>query len=48
LAQGGGTLMRWEAQFGLGGLLGHFVGHGFEQLAHRQASRTLDAVERAL
>jgi len=48
LAQDGGTLMQWEAQFGLGGFLGHFVGHGFEPLGHRQASRTLDAVERAL
>jgi carbon monoxide dehydrogenase subunit G len=43
-----GTLMHWEAQFGLSGLLGRVVGHGFEPLAHRQASRTLDAVERAL
>ncbi len=48
VAQDDGTLMRWEAQFGLSGLLGRVVDHGFEPLAHRQASRTLDAVERAL
>jgi carbon monoxide dehydrogenase subunit G len=46
--QDGGTLMHWEARFGLSGHLDRIVGHGLEPLAHRQATRTLDAVERAL
>jgi uncharacterized protein len=44
----GGTLMRWRTEIRLGGLLGHLEGSGLDPLAARQASRTLDAVERSL
>ncbi|HZT17323.1 MAG TPA: SRPBCC family protein [Gaiellaceae bacterium] len=44
----GGTVMRWRATVGLGGLLRRFGGHGLETVARHQADRTLDAVERAL
>jgi carbon monoxide dehydrogenase subunit G len=44
----GGTLMRWRTELHFAGLLGRFAGHGIDALAHRQAARTLDAVERAL
>jgi carbon monoxide dehydrogenase subunit G len=44
----GGTLMRWEAEFHVAGLLDRVVGHRLDSVAARQASRTLDAVERAL
>ncbi|HVC86607.1 MAG TPA: SRPBCC family protein [Gaiellaceae bacterium] len=44
----GGTLMRWRTELHFSGLLARFGGHGLEPVAHRQATRTLDAVERAL
>jgi carbon monoxide dehydrogenase subunit G len=44
----GGTLMRWRTEIRLSGLLSHFGGPGLEAVAQRQATRTLDAVERAL
>lgn len=46
--EGGGTTMRWRTELHLTGLLSHVAGHGLEAVAHRQAERTLDAVERAL
>jgi carbon monoxide dehydrogenase subunit G len=45
---GGLTLMHWRTELHLAGLLDRLAGHGLDALAHRQASRTLDAVERAL
>jgi carbon monoxide dehydrogenase subunit G len=42
------TLMRWQTELQLTGLLDRLAGHGAEIVAHRQAERTLDAVERAL
>ena len=43
-----GTLMRWQAEVRLGGVLQHLGGHGLEAIARHQAERTLDAVDRAL
>jgi carbon monoxide dehydrogenase subunit G len=43
-----GTVMRWRTELHLTGLLERLSGHGLEALAHRQAERTLDAVERSL
>ena len=43
-----GTLMRWQAQLRLSGLLGRLAGSGLDGVAERQAKRMLDAVERAL
>jgi uncharacterized protein len=43
-----GTLMHWRTELHLTGLLERVGGHGLDALAHRQAQRTLDAVERAL
>jgi carbon monoxide dehydrogenase subunit G len=43
-----GTLMRWQAQLRLSGLLGRLAGPGLDAVAERQARRLLDAVERAL
>jgi carbon monoxide dehydrogenase subunit G len=45
---GEGTLMRWRTELHLTGLLERFAGHGLDAVAQRQATRTLDAVERAL
>jgi carbon monoxide dehydrogenase subunit G len=45
---GDGTLMRWRTELKLSGLLSRFAGAGLDAAAHRQATRTLDAVERAL
>jgi carbon monoxide dehydrogenase subunit G len=45
---GEGTLMRWQAELELVGLLARFAGHGLDGIAERQATRTLDAVERRL
>jgi carbon monoxide dehydrogenase subunit G len=45
---GDGTLMHWRTELRLSGLLGRFAGPGLDAIAHRQATRTLDAVERAL
>jgi carbon monoxide dehydrogenase subunit G len=42
------TVMRWQTQLQLTGLLDRLAGHGAEIVARRQAERTLDAVERAL
>jgi carbon monoxide dehydrogenase subunit G len=47
-ADGDGTLMHWQTEIRLSGLLSHFHGPGLEAVAQRQAGRTLDAVERAL
>ncbi len=44
----GGTLMRWQTELHLTGLLSRLGGHGLEGMAENQAARTLDAVERAL
>jgi carbon monoxide dehydrogenase subunit G len=44
----GGTLMRWQTEIDLHGLLGVLGGHGLEPLARKQAERSLDAVGRAL
>jgi carbon monoxide dehydrogenase subunit G len=44
----GGTLMHWQAELHVAGLLDRVVGHRLDAVAARQASRTLDAVERAL
>jgi carbon monoxide dehydrogenase subunit G len=48
VADGDATLMRWRAELELGGLLGRVAGAGLDAIAERQATRTLDAVERAL
>jgi carbon monoxide dehydrogenase subunit G len=48
VAEDGGTLMRWRTEIRLSGLLSHVGGSGLEAVAQRQATRTLDAVERAL
>jgi uncharacterized protein len=45
---GDGTTMRWTTDLHLSGVLGRIAGHGVEPLAARQATRLLDAVERAL
>jgi len=45
---GGATLMRWRTELHFAGVLDRLAGHGLDALAHRQANRTLDAVERAL
>jgi len=47
-ADGGGTLMRWQTELEVGGLLARFASHGLDGIAERQAARTLDAVERRL
>ena len=48
VAEGDGTTMRWRTELHLSGVLERFAGHGLDGVAHRQAARTLDAVERAL
>ena len=45
---GEGTLMRWQTELELAGILARFAGHGLDAIAERQATRTLDAVERRL
>jgi len=47
-ADGEGTLMHWRTEIRLSGLLSHIHGPGLEAVAHRQAARTFEAVERAL
>ena len=47
-ADGGGTAMHWQAELRLSGLLGRLVGPGLDAAARRQATRMLDAVERAI
>lgn len=47
-AEGDETLMQWRTELRLSGVLGRIAGPGIEAVAQRQASRTLDAVERAL
>jgi carbon monoxide dehydrogenase subunit G len=47
-ADGDGTLMRWQTEIHLSGLLNRFAGGGLDAVSQRQANRTLDAVERAL
>ena len=44
----GETLMRWQAQPALSGVLGRLAGSSLDAVALRQANRTLDAVELAL
>jgi carbon monoxide dehydrogenase subunit G len=44
----GGTLMHWQAEFHVAGLLDRVVGHRLDAVASGQANRTLDAVEAAL
>jgi carbon monoxide dehydrogenase subunit G len=48
VGDGDGTLMRWRTEIKLSGLLSRFAGAGLDGVAQRQATRTLDAVERAL
>jgi carbon monoxide dehydrogenase subunit G len=48
MLDGDGTLMHWQAELHLSGLLERFAHGGLDGLAERQATRTLDAVERAL
>jgi carbon monoxide dehydrogenase subunit G len=43
-----GTVMHWQTEIRFSGLLSHLGGPGLEVVAERQATRTLDAVERAL
>jgi carbon monoxide dehydrogenase subunit G len=47
-ADADGTLMHWQTEIHLSGLLERFAGGGLDALSQRQANRTLDAVERAL
>lgn len=44
----GATLMRWRTELHLSGPLDRIAGPGLDAVAHRQATRTLDAVERSL
>jgi carbon monoxide dehydrogenase subunit G len=44
----GATLMQWQAEVHLGGILDRFAGPGLDAIARHQAERTLDAVDRAL
>jgi carbon monoxide dehydrogenase subunit G len=46
--ENGGTVMRWYTELHVVGVLGRLAGHGLDVVAHRQAERSLDAVERAL
>ena len=43
-----GTVMYWQAELDVAGVLGRLAGHGLDGVATRQAERTLDAVERSL
>jgi carbon monoxide dehydrogenase subunit G len=45
---GGATLMRWQTELSLSGVLGKLAGPGLDAVAHRQAARTLDEVTRRL
>jgi carbon monoxide dehydrogenase subunit G len=45
---GAGTLMRWETEIHLSGILDRLAGSGLDAAAQRQAGRMLDAVERRL
>jgi carbon monoxide dehydrogenase subunit G len=45
---GDGTLMHWRTELTLSGVIARLVGPGLDAVAQRQATRTLDAVERAL
>jgi hypothetical protein len=40
--------MRWQTELHFAGLLDRLAGHGLDAVAQRQATRTLDAVDRAL
>jgi len=44
----GSTLMQWQAELHLAGLLDRLAGHNLDSVARHQAERTLDSVERAL
>jgi carbon monoxide dehydrogenase subunit G len=46
--QDGSTLMHWQAEFDVVGVVGRVIGHRLDSVAAKQANRTLDAVERAL
>ena len=45
---GSGTLMRWQTEIHLSGILDRFAGGGLDSAATRQAGRMLDAVEQRL
>ena len=45
---GDATHMEWRAELEVAGLLGRLIGHGLDAVAARQATRVLDAVERAI
>jgi carbon monoxide dehydrogenase subunit G len=45
---GGGTVMRWQTELHLSGVLDKLAGPGLDAIAHRQAQRTLDEVTRRL
>ena len=47
-ADGSATVMRWQTELHLHGLLGVFAVAGVDTIARKQAERSLDAVERAL
>jgi len=40
--------MHWRTELTLSGVIARLVGPGLDAVAQRQATRTLDAVERAL
>jgi carbon monoxide dehydrogenase subunit G len=44
----GATLMHWQTELSLSGVLGRLAGPGLDAVAHRQAARTLDEVTRRL
>jgi carbon monoxide dehydrogenase subunit G len=44
----GATLMRWQTELQLSGVLGRLAGPGLDAVARRQAERTLDEVTRRL
>jgi carbon monoxide dehydrogenase subunit G len=45
---GGETVMRWQTELHLSGVLDKLAGPGLDAIAHRQAQRTLDEVTRRL
>jgi carbon monoxide dehydrogenase subunit G len=47
-ADGDATVMRWQTELRLAGVLGKLAGPGGEAVARRQADRTLDEVTRRL
>jgi len=47
-SDGEATVMRWQTELRLAGVLGRLAGPGGEAVARRQADRTLDEVTRRL